>query len=127
MIELIGAPFDLCGPVLGSRLGPTAMRLLGVVDRLRAVGVEIEDGGNAFAMNSLAPEDNRVRAQEAVKAYKALKSRVGESYQPGTYAFGCVGGPQFGFSDDFGGDGEVWGRVGSFVDRRPYGSEHAIF
>lgn len=83
MVELIGAPFDLCGPVLGSRLGPTAMRLLGVESKLRRLGVEIADVGDAFELGSGAPVDGRVRAREAVVAYRALKAKVLESYGRG--------------------------------------------
>lgn len=83
MIELIGAPFDLCGPVLGSRLGPTAMRLLGVVTQLQKLGVEITDGKDAFALDAVAPGDKVERARAAVRAYRALKGKVGEVYERG--------------------------------------------
>lgn len=80
MYELIGAPFDLCGPVLGSRLGPTAVRLVGVLDELRDLGVEISDAGDAFELNSRAPRDLRDRALAALPTYQTLKLKVVESY-----------------------------------------------
>jgi arginase family enzyme len=33
-MEIIGAPFDLCGHTLGSRLGPAAVRLAGITETL---------------------------------------------------------------------------------------------
>ncbi|HEY0867416.1 MAG TPA: arginase [Fimbriimonas sp.] len=46
MIEIIGAPFDLCGQRLGSRLGPDALRLAGLEETLRAMGLDVMDAGN---------------------------------------------------------------------------------
>ncbi len=83
MYDLIGAPFDLCGPVLGSRLGPAAVRLVGVVEELRELGIEIIDQGDAFEMNSRTPSDLEARAVEAMPAYRALKSKVSQSYAGG--------------------------------------------
>lgn len=41
-IEFVGVPFDLCGPVLGSRLGPAAMRIGGLMPKTQAL-VDSED------------------------------------------------------------------------------------
>lgn len=46
MVDLIGAPFDLCGLRLGSRLGPAALRLAGLEDALVEVGLEVHDRGD---------------------------------------------------------------------------------
>lgn len=45
-IELIGAPFDLCGMQLGSRLGPAALRLAGLAADLRELGLDVADAGD---------------------------------------------------------------------------------
>ncbi len=49
MIEIIGAPFDLCGMRLGSRLGPAAIRLAGIQDALENLGLAVVDGGDVEA------------------------------------------------------------------------------
>ena len=46
MIEIIGAPFDLGGAMMGSRLGPEALRLAGLRPELEALGLAVEDGGD---------------------------------------------------------------------------------
>ncbi len=46
MIEIIGAPFDLCGMRLGSRLGPAALRLAGLKETLVGLGIEVVDTGD---------------------------------------------------------------------------------
>lgn len=79
MVELIGAPFDLCGPVLGSRLGPMAMRLTEVVARLQELDVEIEDVGDAFPLAAGSPSDGVERAEAALRVYPTLKAAVQES------------------------------------------------
>lgn len=56
MIEIIGAPFDLCGMRLGSRLGPAAIRLAGVMESLRAIDHEVVDLGDIAV--DLNPEDH---------------------------------------------------------------------
>ncbi|MCW5942691.1 MAG: arginase [Fimbriimonadaceae bacterium] len=46
MIEVVGVPFDLCGRLPGSRLGPSALRLAGLFAALRSLGYVIEDRGD---------------------------------------------------------------------------------
>jgi len=55
MVQIIGAPFDLCGLRLGSRLGPAAIRLAGLVDALRDQGIESRDNGDV--MVNLVPDE----------------------------------------------------------------------
>jgi arginase len=45
-MEVIGVPFDLCGQRPGSRLGPEAMRLGGLVESLKNSGFNVRDGGD---------------------------------------------------------------------------------
>lgn len=51
MIEIIGAPFDLCGFQPGSRLGPAAIRLAGLRKALLNQNVEVMDAGDVPATN----------------------------------------------------------------------------
>lgn len=46
MIEILGAPFDLCGLRPGSRMGPAALRMAGLSEALRELGEEVIDGGD---------------------------------------------------------------------------------
>lgn len=41
-MEIIGAPFDLCGHTLGSRLGPAAVRLADIESTLENLGVKVD-------------------------------------------------------------------------------------
>lgn len=46
MVELIGAPYDLSGGHIGSRLGPSALRLAGIKGALEELGLQVEDSGD---------------------------------------------------------------------------------
>ncbi|MFY9235493.1 MAG: arginase [Fimbriimonadaceae bacterium] len=46
MIDVIGAPFDLCGKRTGARLGPPAIRLAGLEETLCGLGQEVSDLGD---------------------------------------------------------------------------------
>ncbi len=46
MVDIIGAPFDLCGQSVGSRLGPAAVRLAGLQETLTELGVATTDMGD---------------------------------------------------------------------------------
>jgi arginase len=48
VIDLIGAPFDLCGLRVGSRLGPAALRLAGLRETLVELGYEVNDSRDLF-------------------------------------------------------------------------------
>ncbi len=45
-IDLYGVPMDLGADRRGVDMGPSAIRIAGVVDRLRALGHEVHDHGN---------------------------------------------------------------------------------
>ncbi|MHC4262382.1 MAG: arginase family protein, partial [Planctomycetota bacterium] len=45
-VSLIGAPLDLGGAQRGASLGPTAVRLAGLAQRVQALGLEFEDLGD---------------------------------------------------------------------------------
>ncbi|MFZ4509298.1 MAG: arginase [Fimbriimonas sp.] len=57
MISIIGAPFDLCGMRLGSRLGPAAIRLAHLGEVIGDMGLEYRDLGDAVAFPEEAPTD----------------------------------------------------------------------
>lgn len=85
MIEIIGAPFDLCGMRLGSRLGPAALRLAGLRESLEALGLDVADGGDVQpgpgdpeegGMRSFAPLLEMVRALQARARETLVKGAV---------------------------------------------------
>lgn len=57
MIHVVGAPFDLCGLRVGSRLGPAALRLSGLIGELRRQGHEVVDRGD-IATDFLVPDES---------------------------------------------------------------------
>lgn len=83
MIELIGAPFDLCGRVVGSRMGPMAVRLSGIERTLSSLGQEVVDAGDAFAAPKSADVTPDGRLATALDAYRALKQLTRETLQFG--------------------------------------------
>lgn len=75
-VTLIGAPLDLCGPELGSRLGPAAMRLVGITETLHKLGLQTVDAGDAFAMVNGVQEPYVDRLSHALEAYRDTKRTV---------------------------------------------------
>lgn len=76
MVEIIGAPFDLCGRRAGSALGPAAVRLAGLGPSLAALGLEATDGGD-LEVPSPRPHHGGLRSiREAEETYKELSARV---------------------------------------------------
>lgn len=53
MIEILGAPFDLCGLREGSRMGPAALRMAGLAEGLRGIGQAVVDGGDVASHEPL--------------------------------------------------------------------------
>ena len=45
-IHLIGVPLDLGGGRRGVDMGPSAVRIAGIVDRLTALGHDVQDRGD---------------------------------------------------------------------------------
>lgn len=76
MIEVIGAPFDLCGGKPGSRLGPIAMRLEGLVPGLQSIGQEVIDTGAVTNVDGNDPENTVERYQLANQVYSEIQDRV---------------------------------------------------
>ncbi len=82
MIDVIGVPFDLCGKRLGSRLGPAALRLAGLMGVLSDLGLENEDLGDVPVGAEDGAEGLR-NFKPYLKCLKALKSRTIESLTKG--------------------------------------------
>ena len=49
IVELIGAPLDLGASMRGCAMGPCALRVAGVADRLTALGHRVIDNGDLSA------------------------------------------------------------------------------
>ena len=83
MIDIIGAPLDLSGKRRGSRLGPAAVRLAGIVETLESVGHSVEDVGDlAYGRDRTAP--GGLRNFEPVASFlSALKLRTERSFEAG--------------------------------------------
>lgn len=82
MIDVIGVPFDLCGKRLGSRLGPAALRLAGLMGVLSDLGLENEDLGDVPVGAEDGAEGLR-NFKPYLKCLKTLKSRTIESLAKG--------------------------------------------
>lgn len=52
MIEIVGVPFDLGGLREGSRMGPAALRMAGLVSGLKAIGRSVRDAGDTRSHGS---------------------------------------------------------------------------
>ncbi|MBX3111857.1 MAG: arginase [Fimbriimonadaceae bacterium] len=110
MIDLIGAPYDLSGPMLGSRIGPWAMRLLGFSQALKDLGASVNDLGDAFPISQEVPQRLSKRYAEGISAYKALRKTVAGSLKKGhlpvvmggdhSLAIGTVSGALDVYGDD---------------------------
>ncbi len=83
MIDLIGAPFDLCGRSPGSRLGPAAIRLAGLEDELAALGLEVHDGEDAMVLPD-DPDLSGLRNFGPLLSFLTeVQQRAGESLDKG--------------------------------------------
>lgn len=76
MVETIGVPFDLCGPHHGSRLGPVALRLEGLADQLRDLGVEARDGGDVWPLDGRTPGSRTECDEAGLEVYARARDRV---------------------------------------------------
>lgn len=83
MIEFIGAPFDIAGPMLGSRLGPASLRLFGLQKALVELGHAARDAGDVFEMSQLLPLTRESVYREAIDCAKKVRNRVKETLTSG--------------------------------------------
>jgi arginase len=85
-ISLIGAPLDLGAGRRGVDMGPSALRLAGMANRLRSLGLDVQDLGNvpAPAAETTAPGSGRAHFLPAIiAACEDLADRVRETVQHG--------------------------------------------
>lgn len=84
MIDLIGVPFDLCGRLAGSRLGPDALRLAGLQDALKALGEEVQDIGDLKRRDPSPMDGGMKNAAPLAACAKDLKEAVTRSLGAGS-------------------------------------------
>lgn len=83
VVDIIGAPFDLCGMRLGSRLGPAAIRLAGLAEALHGLGLAAQDLGDvAVDLNPTSGPGMR-NFQPLLECIRLLKSKVAGSIEAG--------------------------------------------
>ena len=86
MIEIHGAPFDLGGARQGSRLGPDALRLAGIVPSLAQVtSLKIHDRGNLQTDLNAQPGEGIPYIQPAGDAILELKKTTREILENGNF------------------------------------------
>ncbi len=83
MIDVIGAPFDLCGRRLGSRLGPAALRLADLIETLEALGLEVADKGDCEVAKEFTAPDGIRNFEPLKQCVKSLRLMVFESLERG--------------------------------------------
>lgn len=69
-LHLIGVPFDLCGRLPGSRLGPTALRLARLTTNLRDLGLEVYDRGDLLTPDALPVPVPRPYAPTSIPCFE---------------------------------------------------------
>ncbi len=84
-IRLIGAPTDIGASMRGAALGPEALRVAGLPEALRGLGLEVEDSGNLSGpANPWLPPDRGYRhLQECVAWNAAVHQAVHTSLEQG--------------------------------------------
>lgn len=83
MIELIGVPFDLTGKAEGSRLGPDALRMAGIVKTLEAIGESVSDFGDLPKQTEETCENGIRNFRPFLNCVTALKTKVADSIKAG--------------------------------------------
>lgn len=75
-VEVWGVPFDLCGRIPGSRLGPAALRLKNVVGTLSSQGFAARAMGDVIPLQFEAPTTYAAKTDAALDCYLVLKEAV---------------------------------------------------
>src|SRR5688572_4175063 len=83
-MEVIGVPFDLCGQVPGSRLGPAALRIAGLNEAFRSLGIEVHDDGDVEVLDNLPFDPEGLKHFDAAfDCFIKTKARVQSALQNG--------------------------------------------
>lgn len=82
MVEIVSVPFDLCGPHHGSRLGPLAMLLDGLLPELRDLGLEAMVSDVALVDGRL-PGTREECDVQGLEVFRKTKTKVHESIGAG--------------------------------------------
>jgi arginase len=93
-VAMIGVPMDLGGGRRGVDMGPSALRIAGLEDGVRRLGLEYEDRGNVPVPQpeSRVPLDPKARfLAEIVRCCKRLRGRVERVLDEGAFPL-VVGG-----------------------------------
>jgi arginase len=85
VLEIVGAPFDLCGPHHGTRCGPLALRLAGLIPQLEAlVGQgQVRDLGDAVPLDGILPGKRDECDAAGLRTFRALREAVVGSLERG--------------------------------------------
>ena len=78
-IALVGVPMDLGGGRRGVDMGPSAIRIAGIDEGVRSLGLEFEDRGNVLVPEPLSrvPKNPKARfLDEIAQCCRALRQRV---------------------------------------------------
>ncbi len=93
-VELIGFPMDLGADRRGVDMGPSALRIAGITEKLEALGYAVQDSGDIPVR---IQEEQRVKdphlkyVDEIVRTAEVLAGRVRHSLQAGYFPL-CIGG-----------------------------------
>lgn len=82
-IKIIGAPFDMGASLFGARLGPEAIRIEGLTEKLADLGFTVEDSGNLDIKNDYKNimENNLKNLDLTKEATEKLSSKVYETLE----------------------------------------------
>ncbi|MCP3954752.1 MAG: arginase, partial [Desulfobacterales bacterium] len=93
-VELIGFPMDLGADRRGVDMGPSALRIAGITEKLTALGYAVQDTGDIPVR---IQEEQRVKdphlkyVDEIVRTAEVLAGRVNNSLATGSFPL-CIGG-----------------------------------
>jgi len=93
-VELIGFPMDLGADRRGVDMGPSALRIAGVTEKLSALGYAVIDGGDipvGIQEQQQVRKPNLKYVDEIVKTAEILAAQVCNSLEAGHFPL-CIGG-----------------------------------
>lgn len=83
MIRILGAPFDKCGRMAGSRLGPGALRIADLEGALQSIRVAVRDDGDIPLPQSTEKGSGIPYFKEGVEVARRLRERVADTIASG--------------------------------------------